>query len=94
MSKKWNRILRTAINEWRPKNKATILSRNDKDSIIVNCVYNILQVWHKGTSGSSTKTSDDTVADPDYIPPRINSNTYKKECMLGELGSSTKKVYE
>ena len=49
-----------------------------------------MQVWHKGTSGSSTKTSDDTVADPDYIPPRINSNTYKKECMLGELGSSTK----
>ena len=56
---------------------------------IVFCKY-----YEKGASGSSIKTGDDTVADPDYIPPRINSNTYKKECMLGELGSSTKKGYK
>ena len=61
---------------------------------MANCVYSILQVGMTKEPGSLTKTGDDTVADPDYIPPRINSNTYKKECMLGELGSSTKKVYE
>ena len=57
-------------------------------------VFIVFCKYDKGTSGSSTKTGDDTVADPDYIPPRINSTTYKKECMLGELGSSTKKGYK
>ena len=52
---------------------------------MANCVYSILQVGMTKEPGSLTKTGDENVADPDYIPPRINSKAHYK--CRGDLGN-------